>query len=198
VFDSEGIDPEPTRPSRVTVAATPKPGPKHLRHLLRPDQKAIRAQSKLSQSISMSEVDDDYHSDVKSVTSQASCYSYTSQKSQSPSLQTTWYWTQREIRQKEGLPSIWKQICNAPCKRKPLLDCLGENDLPASSLRNSPPVHTCCTRCNPTLASPLSVPLSTSSKSGLSRKGSRATITLAELNKWALVYANQVYFLPNS
>jgi hypothetical protein len=86
VFDLEGIDPEPTRPSKVTVAVTLKPGPKHLRHLLCPDQKAIQAQSKLSQSIFISEVNNDYHSDVKSVTSQASCYSYISQKSQSLSL----------------------------------------------------------------------------------------------------------------
>jgi hypothetical protein len=106
VFDSEGIDPEPTRLSKVTVAATSKPGPKHLRHLLRPNQKAIRAQFKLSQIIFISEIDNDYHSDVESVTSQASCHSYTSQKSQSPSLQTTWYWTEKEIRQKKGLPSI--------------------------------------------------------------------------------------------
>jgi hypothetical protein len=41
VFNLEGIDPKPTKPNKVTVAATPKPGLKHLRHLLCPNQKAI-------------------------------------------------------------------------------------------------------------------------------------------------------------
>jgi hypothetical protein len=48
------------------------------------------------------------------------------------------------------------------------------------------------------LASLLSVLLLTLSKSGLLRKGFKTVIILAELNKWALVYANQVYFLLNS
>jgi hypothetical protein len=69
VFILKGIDPKLIRPSKVTVAVTPKPGLKHLYYLLCLNQKAIQAQSKLFQSIFISKVNNDYYNNVKSVTS---------------------------------------------------------------------------------------------------------------------------------
>ncbi|KAK0129877.1 hypothetical protein ONS96_000423 [Cadophora gregata f. sp. sojae] len=192
VMDNEGKYPEP-KATGSNAAPSPKvssqkPVHRNLRHLLPGNRIAIRTQSRLRETTSISEVPDDiYPSDVESVDSNKSATSDTDEAEPTNTMDNgkrLKVWTQSEMRSRDNLPTVYKEVCNAACQRNVLLKLLGEHLLPIEK-RNRPLKRNCCTGCNPDLTPP-STELPPGSYVGpdVPRKSSRGAFALQTLKEW--------------
>jgi superfamily II DNA/RNA helicase len=106
------------------------------------------------------------------------------------------FWSEKDQTRRATLAPCWKELCNAPCKRKPILQRLGEGRLLAETQRVECLPTECCNGCNPALAPTLTQPPEISQAISPPKSGTKAGYAHALLNEWAIKHAEATYNHP--
>jgi superfamily II DNA helicase RecQ len=96
----------------------------------------------------------------------------------------TRYWSKQHRGQREKLDKVWKDLCNAICKREVILEHLGEKKVPYQTERAKR--VGCCNGCNANLNPKLVFPKTLSLELPTApTKDSRAAFALLSIDEWA-------------
>ena len=195
-FDSEGRD-DPTKPAPPPTqpARKQRRQPKRQKNTL----PLSRRRSRLENSINASHLSDNEFVATLSLASDnerpASSADVIPDMPEAPE-DTRPFWNKTEAQQRANLPACWKELCNTPCKRKPILDRLGEGKLPPGEAQVSPP-EKCCNGCNKDLAPILVEAPEVPALVTKPRAKTYAGVALSILEKWAHEHTRGVYNHPN-
>ena len=205
-FDSEGRN-DPLRPAPAPVAPPPiqKKPARRRKNTLPSLSKGHKPKSSLRNSVNASETgsqepessinqmqvqeEEDGQSSLVPGTFSASTISEPED--------TRPFWSQQDLARREALAPVWKELCNAPCKRKPILRRLGEGRLHRDTERVECLPTECCTGCNPDLAPTITKPPGTSATATAPSAGSKAGFAHALLCEWATQQGDVMYNHPN-
>lgn len=176
LFDSEGIE-KPKEPQEFVRTPMAKPTYSKSGNKSR--------HSQLIESYTPGDISDT--ESISSVLSSQTCKTKSQVK----------YWTKKELESRAGVPDYWKEIANGTCHRRPFLSYLGEEKLPEGAEVISIPREECCSRCNPSLIPPFTIPPKPPNPVTQPRSGTRAYFALELISKWAALQADLVYNHPD-
>jgi len=107
-------------------------------------------------------------------------------------------WSPADHKARLNLPPVWREVCNAPCKRKPILTFLGEDQLPEdwARVRIEHP-DDCCNGCSPLRSPPLLLPPPILCDIQRPMPTTRSGIALGFLEEWVKDCIAKLYSNPN-
>ena len=190
-FDSEGCDRPGPVPGQLAEAPVSPKVTYRKRNMLPSDRARVR--SGLSASITPGDV-----SDAESQSSW--CYDSDdfgqSEVLAVNSVPGRGYWSKAEASNRARLAEPWKLLCNARCKREPILKELGEQKLPDGAIAIRIPSDRCCNGCNPALSLRVAMPPEGPKPIAQPRAGTLASIALDYIDKWTTLRIEERYRDP--